>query len=381
MGKDLDIMDQFQNVRIKWPYATHLVDKSAVKGLLPMVEGHDPGALVLCRVMTSGKHKDLEAQAGRKMSIFPGDVFVGVLGDRYATDQFEGIGRVTGPTGHILGIGGVVGEVVSSNNRMPDPTTVEFLGRLADAEGKPLYTQQFAALSSAPATGVRPTTVLSLGASMNSGKTTTAMQMVRSLTNAGHRVAAAKVTGTACLKDPNLMYDAGAVCVLDFTDAGWPSTANLSLEQLMSITGRIRAALEAHQPEFVIIEIADGILQRETAMMLAHEPFRATIDAVTFAGPDALSVDSGVRRLREYGYPVIASAGIVANGQLGIQEVEKACGLRCLSGETILSGGLVATLRSIRERRMAGGDATSGGTTAGERESVPGTHGSSRAAQ
>lgn len=375
-------MDMFQNVRIKWPYATHLVDKSMVKGLIPMTEGHDPGALVLCRVVSSGKHKDLEAQAGRRMSIFPGDVFVGVLGDRYATDQFEGIGRVTGPTGHILGIGGVVGEVVSSNTRMPDPTTVEFLGRLADADGKPLYTQQFATLAAAPSTGgMRATTVLSLGASMNSGKTTTAMQMVRSLTNAGHRVAAAKVTGTACLKDPNLMYDAGAVCVLDFTDAGWPSTANLSLDQLMSITGRIRAALELHQPEFIIIEIADGILQRETAMMLAHEPLRATIDAVTFAGPDALSVDSGVRRLREYGYPVIATAGIVANGQLGIQEVEKACGIRCLAGETILSGGLVPTLRSIRERQMANGHGTSSSATSGERESVPGTHGSSRAAQ
>jgi hypothetical protein len=92
-------------------------------------------------------------------------------------------------------------------------------------------------------------------------------------------------------------------------------------------------------------------------------------------------VDSGVRRLREYGYPVIATAGVVANGQLGIQEVEKACGLRCLSGETILSGGLVATLRSIRERSLASGNGASSAATAGVRESVPGTHGSSRAAQ
>ena len=177
-------MDSFQNARVKWPYATHLVDRSRAKGLLPMVEGHDPGALVLCRVLTSGKHKDLEAQGGRRMNIFPGDVFVGVLGDRYATDQFEGVGRVTGPKGHILGIGGVVGEVVSQNNRMPDPTTIEFLGRLADAEGQPLYMQQFASLPSQPVAGVTPTTILSLGASMNSGKTTTAMQMVYSLTAA-----------------------------------------------------------------------------------------------------------------------------------------------------------------------------------------------------
>ncbi len=67
--------------RSKWPYATHLVDPARVKGLLPMVGGYDPGALVLARVVTLGKHRELEARDGRKLSIFSGDVFVGVLGD------------------------------------------------------------------------------------------------------------------------------------------------------------------------------------------------------------------------------------------------------------------------------------------------------------
>ncbi|MEQ1834560.1 MAG: DUF1611 domain-containing protein, partial [Candidatus Eisenbacteria bacterium] len=82
-------MQTFQNARIKWPYATHLVDPARVHGLLPMIDGHQPGMLVLVRVVTIGKHRDLETHEGRKMSIFTGDVFVGVLGDRYATDQFE----------------------------------------------------------------------------------------------------------------------------------------------------------------------------------------------------------------------------------------------------------------------------------------------------
>lgn len=373
-------MDSYQDSRVKWPYATHLVDKSHAKGLLPMLLGHQPGALVLCRVVTIGKHRDLETHEGRKQSIFAGDVFVGVLGDRYATDQFEGLGRVTGPLGHIIGIGGVVGEVVSMNNRMTEPTVVEYLGRLADADGKALHMTQFQSLPSHPMTSPGATTILSLGASMNSGKTTTAAQMIRSLTVAGHRVAAAKITGTACRKDPNFLYDAGAVCVLDFTAAGWPSTANLELDQLLSIAGRIRAALQAHSPEFVIIEIADGILQRETAMMLADPTFRASIDAVTFAGPDALSVDSGVRRLRDMGFPVLATAGIVANGPLGITEVEKACGVRCLSGETILSGGMVPLLRAVRERSAGSRNGSSPVLTRTEHETIPGTSGASRAA-
>src|SRR5262249_14397392 len=148
------------------------------------------------------------------------------------------------------------------------------------------------------------------------------------LTVAGHRVAAAKLTGTACRKDPNFLHDAGALATLDFTHAGWPSTANLSLAELLSISARIRAALQACDPEFMILEIADGILQRETAMLLADDGFRASVDGVTFAGPDALACDSGVRRLRELGYRVLAAAGPVANGVLGIAEVESACNVR-----------------------------------------------------
>ena len=375
-------MQPLPNTRIKWPYATHLVDPARPAGLLPIVDGYDPGALVLVRVVFLGKHRDLESQDGRKLALFEGDVFVGVLGDRYATDQFEGLGRVSGPRGHIIGIGGVVGDVVSANLKMPPPSVIEYLGRLADADGQPLHLSQFQSLPAHPLAQRGATTILSVGAAMNSGKTTTAAQVIRSLTVAGHRVAAGKVTGTACLKDPNILYDAGAVAVLDFTHAGWPSTANLSLDQLLSIAGRIRASLQTYNPEFVVLEIADGILQRETAMMLANDAFRASIDAVTFAGPDPLSCDSGVRRLRELGYHILATAGIVANGPLGIAEVEGACGVRCLPGETIQSGGLVSQLRSLRASSqpsaMSIGAGDDGATV--EREMVPGTHGSSRAA-
>src|SRR5262245_53467681 len=206
-------MQVFGNARVKWPYATHLVDRNRARTLVPAEEGHDPGALVLARVLALSRHKELESHEGRKMSLFPGDVFVGVLGDRYATDQFLAFGRVSGPVGQIVGIGGVVGEVVSMHTRMTPPTTIEYLGRVADAEGRPLHMQQSRPLPAEPSGARRAPTVCSLGASMNSSKTTAAMQMIFRLRAAGFRVAAAKVTGTACRKDPNLFHDAGAIAV------------------------------------------------------------------------------------------------------------------------------------------------------------------------
>src|SRR5262249_51648466 len=155
----------------------------------------------LARVVTLNKHRELESHSGRKVTLFPGDLFVGVLGNRYATDQFDGVARCSAQQGHLLGIGGVCGEVVSKNNRMLDPTVIEWVGRLAGSDGKPLHMSQFQAKIPTVKPARRATTILSLGASMNSGKTTTAGHLIRSLTSAGRRVAAAKITGTACRKD------------------------------------------------------------------------------------------------------------------------------------------------------------------------------------
>lgn len=341
-------MNSYAGERIKWPYVTHRVDHEAIGSVLPPVAETRSGALVLARVTKIGRHKDLENVNGRRLSIFEGDLVAGVLGNRYATDQYEGAAICTGTSGHILGIGGVLGQVVSKNERMPDPTELEWIGRLADHAGRPLELRQFGLRPAAPAGGREPRVILSLGASMNSGKTTTAAQLVRSLYRAGRRVAAAKITGTACLKDPILFADAGACRVVDFTDFGYPATAGCSREELRRLTFDVVHALRAEQPEYIVAEIADGVFQRETRMMLEDPAIHALVDAVTFAGPDALSCESGVRLLDGLGYNVLAVAGPVANGVLGQAEAQAATGRRCLSGAMILGGALVEVLEPAR---------------------------------
>src|SRR5713226_3082332 len=100
-------MDMLGTTRIKWTYATHMVDHSVAVGIEPITGERDMGAVVLGRVVTIGKHKEVEDVNGRRMTLFPGDVIAGVLGDRYATDQYEGVAVAAGATGHLLGQGGV----------------------------------------------------------------------------------------------------------------------------------------------------------------------------------------------------------------------------------------------------------------------------------
>ena len=338
-------MDTHGNIKIKWTYATHIVDRSVVAGLGPAAPGADPGALVLARVLQIGRHKEVEATNGRKLTLFPGDVIAGVLAHRYATDQYEGFPAATGVTGHLLSVGGICGEVRSKNERMVDPTVIEWLGRLVDSQRRPINVRRFAAPPRRGQADARPRTILVVGAAMNAGKTTTAAQIIRSLSGQGLRVSAAKITGTACRKDPGMMEDAGAVRVLDFTHMGYPSTAHLPEDDLLALAADLRAMLLAEEPEFIVCEIADGIFQRETRLLLENPGFHDTIDATLFAGPDSPSCESGVRWLRERGYAIAGTAGPVANSRLGIMEVQEATGVPCLNGEMILGGALDNVLR------------------------------------
>jgi hypothetical protein len=337
-------MEFFGPIKIKWTYVTHRVERSSIAGLVPLSHEDDPGRLVLARVLQIGRHKDVEGKDGRKMMLFPGDVIAGALGHRYATDQYEGRAIASGPAGHLLGVGGVCGEVVSRNERVIDPTTLEWIGALADDQGRAINLRRFALRAQRGSTAARPRTVLVVGASMNAGKTTTAAQVIRSLSGQGRRVVAAKITGTACRKDPGMLADAGAVRVLDFTDCGYASTAHCAPRELVGLASDLRAALLEDRPEFIVLEIADGIFQRETRLLLQDGGFRDTIDAVLYAAGDSLSCESGVRWLREWNYNVAAVAGPVANSRLGIEEVQSATGVACLNGAMILDGALNGAL-------------------------------------
>ena len=339
-------MEYLGSIKIKWTYASHTVDRSTAVGLAPLTSEPDPGRVVLARIASVGKHKEVESPEGRRMTIFPGDLITGVLGHRYATDQYEGYAIASGPNGNLLGQGGVCGEVHSKNEKMLDPTCLEWVGGFIDKEGYPLHLHRYALRPRPALSHARPRTLLVVGAAMNAGKTTVASLAIRSLAAQGHRVAAAKITGTACWKDLGIMADAGAIRVLDFTDCGHASTARCIREEVIAVARDLRTALLGEGPEFLVFEIADGIYQRETRFLLEDPEFRTGIDSVVFAGLDSVSCESGVRHLRERGFNVVAVGGLVANSRLGIAEAEAVTGLPCLNGQMILAGGLNEALRS-----------------------------------
>ncbi len=324
---------------LRWTYVTRHLDPAGLRldGRVP--ERPQAGDVVVGRVLHLGHHVRVENREGRKISLFPFDRLVGALANRYATDQFEGYARLRGDLADILGVGGVVGDVVSQDVRLLlEPTLLRIEAGVVDAAGKPVNLRNHPLPQNGDARRTRAQTVLVVGSAMNAGKSTAAAGLIAGLTTSRVRVGAAKITGTSSAQDLQLMEDAGALRVLDFTAAGWPSTFLCTEEQLLEIYRHLRSHLLAEAPDVIVLEIADGILQRETDLLLSSQEFRKTIDHVIFAAGDSLAAESGVRRLIQLGYPVLGVSGKMTTNVLQMQEAEAILKLPCLDLQMLCRG-------------------------------------------
>lgn len=345
-------MKLFDDPTVKCGYATRAVPLAEMAGVVPASCAPRVGDMVLTEILSVGKNKTIEDRDGVTLYLFEGDRILGAFGHRYATDQYEAyVPEEPVEKCDMLSVGAVCGKVVSRHTAMGEPTKLRVMGLVSDEEGRPINQLGFGVppYVNGHGNGKRGgEVILVVGSAMNSGKTTTVGTLTRALIRTGFSVAAAKITGTAAGKDGRFFRSCGARPALDFTAAGYPSTYMISLKELLTIHRRLMAQIRASAPDYVIIEIADGIFQRETRMLLESEDFRSGIDHVFFAASDSLSAESGVRLVRSYGLPLRAAAGSITQSVLATREAEEATGLPCLSVGRMMDGTLMEILGTGR---------------------------------
>ena len=190
----------------------------------------------------------------------------------------------------------------------------------------------------------RHKTILSIGSSMDSGKTTSAAYLCRGLKAAGKKVAFIKLTGTVFNKDRMLAYDCGADIAIDFSEFGFPSTYLCSLKSLMDLYQSLLSYVVKINPDYVVIEIADGILQRETEMLIDNEAFKSTVDHVLFSCGDSLSALHGVAVLGNKGMEPFALSGMINTRPLLVEEVNSKLELPLLNLEQLASSDIINSL-------------------------------------
>jgi hypothetical protein len=309
---------------------------SVVRGvpreILPVLEPRrkrpERGDVVVCTVSKVGWHKELENRFGRYRRLFEGDRVAVAIGNRYATGEFEGkIPEKVRYGMDMLNAGGVCGKLVGKNLFILDPTKLKFVGYVIN-EGEVANLKHFALEKRKIKR--RVPIMLVIGSGMDAGKTTTASTLIKTLATKGHKVCAGKITGTARSKDMLLMRDAGAHKVLDHVDAGFPSTYKCRREQILDIFDIIYSNLAVEGPDYIVMELADGVFQRETALLLEESRLMDRVAHIFFSASDSLSAFGGFHYLRELGLEVRAFAGPVANSKLTIREVFDKTGISCI---------------------------------------------------
>jgi hypothetical protein len=319
-----------------------------------------PGDVVLARVENIGQHKAIERPDGRRATLFRGDEVIVAYGHRYAPDQFEA--EVPGDLGpvHLVAAGGVAGRVLSAHGAMAAATLLRPVGLLADARGvmrlkrcAPFRVARHVETSAVrpPGKSERPMVVAVLGTSMNAGKTTTAAAIVRGLTRGGRRVAAGKVTGTGAGGDSWLYKDSGAARVLDFTDFGHVSTYRLPPEEVQALFLAISGELNRTGPDAIVLEIADGPFQPETARLIEDPSFLAGVDHVVYAASDAMGALGGLSWLSARGVEVTAVSGILTRSPLAVREASAALDVPVLSIDELAAPGVADTFPAARGGR------------------------------
>jgi hypothetical protein len=296
------------------------------------------GDLVLAHVDEIGKQRRIELTDGRRAHLFPGDEIIVCYGNRYAPDQFEGVIGEDLSSCDLVAAGGIAACEITRNERMIPSTRISPLGLIGDAKGNRLNLRDFAVDASGPTAPIK--VVLSLGTSMNAGKTFTSTSLVRGFKGAGYRVAAIKATGTGAGNDLWIVRDAGADVVLDFTDGGLASTYLIPLNEIVAATKRLIYSAAQQGCDIAVVEVADGLQHLETAEVVQAEGLWANCVGVVFAAYDSMGAKCGVDTLRAAGHNVLAVSGRLTQSPLMVRETERSTGLPVFTPWEIQDGAL-----------------------------------------
>ncbi len=308
------------------------------------------GDVAIFRVKEIGKHTRIQSVGGNNKYILPGDLVMATFGNRYATGQMEGyVPDTYHTTYHILGQGGAVGVLKSMHLKFEKvgPTTLSLVGYVVNEKGDVVntkYLRNEEVVKKTIPLNANAKVILSLGTSMDSGKTTSAAFLARGLKLAGKKVAYIKLTGTVYTKDKSMVRDYGAEVVLDFSDFGFPSTYMCSTDELLKLYKRITAQIKPYNPDYILVEVADGLLQRETHALINNKKFKDKVSGVVFSSQDSMSAISGADMLTKLKYNIIGVTGLFTTSPLLVDEVRQSSNYTVLEGKDLMSKEIIDTL-------------------------------------
>lgn len=285
----------------------------------------DIGQYVACRVSKPPGTMPIELKCGRVAEVAEGDILIGAFGNRFATLEATGSYLEVKEDNkmQLLSSAGIFGKLTSISSFIPQLIELDYLGNV-HIDGKPISMLDYKLAQNN--VEFNTPVVLVVGTSMSAGKTTSAKIMIRQLRLSGLKVIAAKITGAGRYRDTLGMYDAGAEYVVDFVDAGLPSTVVPTKNYIQALKIML-GKLQSYHADVVVIEIGASPL----------EPYNGSI-AIKYVNPfvkfrmlcasDPYAV-YGV--MKAFGSEPDVVCGIATNTLGGRQLIENLCGVKSLN--------------------------------------------------
>ncbi|HYO48822.1 MAG TPA: hypothetical protein VEW94_03130 [Chloroflexia bacterium] len=318
------------------------------------------GAVIVVEALEEKSvYGELELLGGRMARIIKGDVIAGVLGERQALKGF--VGHIPphiepGDTLHVLNMGGVIGLCSSANTDFGQALRVRVLGS-AITDGEPASITRNALPWRNSLHRSAPIILVS-GTCMNAGKTTAACESLRVLSSRGYRIAAAKLAGVATQRDLLNMQDHGAIAALSFSDAGLPSTTGTDSCLVPAAKG-VLAALNASQPDAIIVEFGDGIMGHYGVdILLRDAELMGHVLAHILCANDLVAAWGGLRYLEGMGVHVDCISGPATDNTAGVDYINKHFSMQAANGRTqptLLADMVEALVFPGNSHAMAGG--------------------------
>ena len=309
--------------------ATSPLNLSKIVSVISEYDSPAAGDVVVVKALgESVTYGNLELSSGRLAKISRNDVLLGVLGKRRALKGFVGDipeAIKAGDKLHLLNMGGLIGVCKGHHSSLSDAIEVEVLGIVCDENRAVLNIADNALLPSDFLKSSAPIVVIA-GTSMNSGKTVAATEIIKQATHAGLKVAGAKMSGVACLRDTLNMQDHGAIATASFLDCGLPST--VGIEDLAPTAKAILNHLNTVAPDLIVVELGDGIIGGYSVdSILKDSEIREATSVFVFCASDYVGVVGGITVLKNLGIKIDVIAGSVTDSQMGEDFVQSEYGL------------------------------------------------------
>ncbi|MFV1979767.1 MAG: hypothetical protein ACC655_01320 [Rhodothermia bacterium] len=302
------------------------------------------------------KYNIVETSKGGFCKIEPGMTVVGTLGSREALKGFRGhtpASIAVGDVLHLLNMGGILGLCTAGHPSKGDPIPVEVIGAVIDTTSPdlgPANIQQYALTPRISLTKSAPIITV-CGTAMDTGKTKAATEIVAGLTKAGFRVAAAKLTGAALLRDVRDMQTHGAIEVATFSECGFVSSTG---QQIVPHSKAVLAKLNEAQPDVIVVELGDGFIgPYGVDDFLLDRELTGITGATVVAATDLAGAWAATRLFSErYRRKITAMTGPVTDNAVGSEYISGSLGVRAHNALKDSAGLTAAVLGALASKQQ-----------------------------